>query len=259
MLRSLSQFVRRFNPFAEPTIRHLWVYLRAFYLIRVRGRLRTLASQDAVKANVAHNMRSIYSANRRMYLLLYPLAIIETLDAQSRILVIGPRNEFDLYTLAGLGFRLENIVGLDLITYSPHVQLGDMHDMQFEDQSFDAVVCGWTLSYSTDPRRAAREILRVTRPGGIVAIGVEYSILDRQAEQSLLGYQLQELDKIGQRINSTSQLKALFEGQVGHVYFEHDAPNKVSHSATGLAANVSNVALVFSRAATTLPVPSVQP
>lgn len=258
MLRSLIQLLRRFNPYADPTIRHLWVYVRAIYLIRIRRRLRTLDSQDAVKANVAHNMRSIYSANRRMNLVLFPLAIIETLAAHSRILVIGPRNEFDLYTLAGLGFRIDNVVGLDLITYSPHVQLGDMHDMQFEDKSFDAVVCGWTLSYSTDPRRAAREMLRVTRPGGIVAIGVEYSNLSREAEQELLGYQLQELDKIGRRINSTGDIRALFEGEIGHVYFEHDAPQKVSHSAEGLAANVSNVALVFSRALVPAPAASEQ-
>lgn len=248
MLHRLIQSLRQINPLAEPTIRHYWVYLRALYFIRIRRRLRTLDSGDAVNANVSHNMRSIYGANRRMNLLLFPLAIIETLDIHSRILIIGPRNEFDLYSLVGLGFRIENMVGLDLISYSPHITLGDMHNIPFDDHAFDAVVCGWTLSYSTNPSRAAREMARVTRPGGIVAIGVEYSNMGPEDEKKLLGYQLQEFDKIEKRINSTADIKTLFEGEIGHVYFEHDAPLRVSHSADGLAKNVSNAAVVFSRA-----------
>ena len=249
MLLRLIQALKQINLFAEPTIRHFWVYLRALYFIRVKKRLRTLDSKDAVKANVMHNMKSIFSANRRMNLLLFPLAVIETLDAQSRVLIIGPRNEFDLYSLAGLGFQVDNIVGLDLISYSPYIKLGDMHDMPFEDRSFDAVVCGWTLSYSTNPRRAALEMTRVTRPGGIVAIGVEYSNLTPEDERKLLGYELQEVNQIAKRINSTADIKALFEGEIGHIYFEHDAPLKNSHSAGGLAKSVSNAAVVFSRTA----------
>lgn len=249
MLRRLTQFLGRINLLAEPAFRHLWVYLRAVYLVRIRRKLRTLDSSDALRANVSHNLRSIYQANRRMNLLLLPLATIETLGPQSRILVCGPRNEFDLYSLVGLGFRIENIVGLDLISYSPYIKLGDMHNMSFEDGEFDAVVCGWTLSYSTNPARAASEIIRVTRPGGLVAIGVEYSNLDAEAEHKLLGYRLQETNKLGHRINSTADIRSLFEGSVGHVYFEHDAPLKISHSADGHAGNVSNVALVFSRPA----------
>jgi SAM-dependent methyltransferase len=249
MLQRLIQSLKRINLLAEPTLRHYWVILRALYYIRIRKRLRTLDSGDAVKANVSHNMRSIYGANPRMNLLLFPLAVIETLNTGSRILVIGPRNEFDLYSLAGLGFRVENMVGLDLISYSPRVMLGDMHRMPFDDHAFDAVVCGWTLSYSTNPRQAALEMLRVTRPGGVVAVGVEYSELRPDEERALLGYQLQELDRIGKRVNSTADIKALFRGGIDHVYFEHDAPRKVSHSGSGFADKVSNVAVVFSRAA----------
>jgi SAM-dependent methyltransferase len=225
------------------------VVLRALYFIRLRKQLRTLDSEHALQANVMHNLRSIYGANRRMNLLLYPLAIIETLNARSRILVIGPRNEYDLYSLVALGFAIDNIVGLDLITYSPHIQLGDMHAMPFADASFDAVVCGWTLSYSTEPQRAAHEMARVVRPGGIVAVGVEYSDWQAEDEKKLLGYQLLERDKLAQRVNSSAAIKALFGPELGHVYFEHDAPRKVSHTAAGTRPDVSNVALVFSRAA----------
>ena len=244
-LLKMLRAVTRINLAIEPTLRHAWIYLRAIYFVKIRRRLRTLQSGDAVKANVMHNMKSIYAANKRMNLLLFPLSSIETLDHDAKILIVGPRNENDLYTLVGLGFRLGNIRGLDLISYSPHIDLGDMHSMPFADESFDAVVCGWTLSYSTNPGQAAKEMMRVAKPGGIIAIGVEYSHLTPQDERALIGYELQEFDKIGERINSTEAIKALFAGHIDTVFFEHDAPLKISHSADRFAPNVSNVAVVF--------------
>lgn len=181
-----------------------WVYLRAVYFILVRGRLRTLQSGDVVKANIMHNVKWIYGANNRMNLLLYPAAVIETLHADWRILIAGRRNENGLYSLVGLGLRLENIRRLDLMSYSPHIELGDMHAMPFADYSFDAVICGWTLSYSTNPAKAAREMMRIAKPGAIIAIGVEYSRFSPQDEQALIGYQIQEFDKTGDRIKSRS-------------------------------------------------------
>jgi SAM-dependent methyltransferase len=241
IFRRLSQI----NLAAEPTLRFIWVRLRAIYFIKFRRRLRTLDSAHAVKSNIAHNLKSIFGANNRMHLLLFPLAVIETLRRDARILVVGPRNENDLYTLVGLGFRLENITGLDLISYSPHIELGDMHAIPFADGTFDAVVCGWTLSYSTNPQRAADEFTRVVKPGGVIAIGVEYSTMTPEDETSLIGYNVQEFDRIGRRVNSTADLKALFSERIGTVFFEHDAPNRRTHTAAGLVEDVSNVALVF--------------
>ena len=242
VLRRFVRAAKRVNLAIEPTLRHAWVYFRAFYFIRIRRRLRTMNSEDAYKATVTHNIRSLYGANNRMNLLLFPLSVIETLNADSKILVIGPRNENDLYSLVGLGFKLQNILGLDLISYSRHIKLGDMHCLPFPDASFDAVVCGWTLSYSANPRKAADEIRRVARKGGIVAIGVEYSTMTQSDELQLVGYVIQDS---GRRINSTTDIKDLFGEAVGTIFFEHDAPNRFSHTATQLVSNVSNVAIVF--------------
>jgi hypothetical protein len=98
------------------------------------------------------------------------------------------------------------------------------------------------LSYSTQPDKAAAEIRRVTRKGGIVAIAVEYSTMSPDDEVRLLGYAIEDSAR---RLNSTKDLEDLFLGHVGRVYFEHDAPNRISHSALQLMPNVSNVALVF--------------
>ncbi len=52
----------------------------------------------------------------------------------------------------------------------------DVRDLsQFADVSFDAVLCGGPLSHLADPEdrvRATRELVRVTRSGGLVCLGV---------------------------------------------------------------------------------------
>jgi SAM-dependent methyltransferase len=247
LVRKIVSSLASINLLALPAVCHYYTVIRAFYFVKIKRRLRVLNSDSTVSANASHNLRSLFRANHRMQLLLYPLATIETLHRKANILVIGPRNENDLHRLSGLGFEARGVIGLDLLSYSPRIQLGDMHAIPFPDGCFDAVVCGWTLSYSTRPQLAIDEMLRVTREGGIIAIGVEYSTMDEADEKALTGYVIQEPDKAGKRINSTQALRELCRDHIGHVYFEHDAPNRVSHSRHGLAKDVSNVALIFSK------------
>jgi SAM-dependent methyltransferase len=48
----------------------------------------------------------------------------------------------------------------------------DMHSLSFADASFDGAVCRWGLMLVPDMRTGAREIARVLRPGGRVALAV---------------------------------------------------------------------------------------
>jgi SAM-dependent methyltransferase len=48
----------------------------------------------------------------------------------------------------------------------------DMADLSFEAASFDGVLCRWGLMLVPDLEGAAREIARVTRPGGRAAVAV---------------------------------------------------------------------------------------
>jgi SAM-dependent methyltransferase len=45
---------------------------------------------------------------------------------------------------------------------------GDAHDLPFGDGWFDLTVCHFLLMWCRDPARAAQEMVRVTRPGGVV-------------------------------------------------------------------------------------------
>jgi ubiquinone/menaquinone biosynthesis C-methylase UbiE len=46
----------------------------------------------------------------------------------------------------------------------------DLQNLEFSDNSFDAAASGYTLCVVADPVRALEEILRVTRPGALIAI-----------------------------------------------------------------------------------------
>ncbi len=50
-----------------------------------------------------------------------------------------------------------------------HFDVGDARSLPFADEAFDAVVSGLVLNFVPQPDRAAAEMARVARPGGIVA------------------------------------------------------------------------------------------
>jgi hypothetical protein len=218
--------------------------LRFLYFAGLRGRLRTMNSAQAYATTIRHNLRGLNDhRTKRMQRLIEPLHAVETLDEDSHILVVGPRTESDLLMLRALGFR--HVRGLDLISYSPWVDLGDMHRMPYADDTWDAVMLAWCLTYSREPHLVAREVVRVAKPGALVGVGLEYSTLTPHDVSSLVGYEINTEDG-PPPANSVADIRALFENAVDHVYFDHDAPCRRSHASSGLVKDVSQVVLLFS-------------
>lgn len=229
-----------------PAVQIALVRARILYFVNIRRQLRTLDSDFAFKTTIMNNMKGLRHYNGRTDILIRPLSIIESLPTDAALLIIGPRNEHDLFSAIGHGFAPGRVRGLDLISYSPMIDLGDMHATPYPDAAFDAVVVGWTLSYSRDPHQFAREILRIVKPGGLVAIGVEYSTLTEEDSVALSGYAIQESEYLAKRINSTQEIRDIFGDSVDHVFFDHDAPRRRSHTRDGMIEDVSAVATIFS-------------
>ncbi len=85
-------------------------------------------------------------------------------------LSIGPRwvTEIEFFRKI-LGFKRH--IGLDLFSNDETlVKVGDMHQMPFEDRHFQMVFIKNTVDKSYDVRRLVAELLRVTRPGGIIIV-----------------------------------------------------------------------------------------
>ena len=70
--------------------------------------------------------------------------------------------------------NLEYITG-DLISPIADVKM-DLHDIPFEDNTFDVVMCNHVLEHVSDYNRCMRELFRVMKPGGwgIFQVPVDY-------------------------------------------------------------------------------------
>lgn len=195
------------------TARYLWY-------VRVRRQLRTLSEDQpgVTERTVFHNLLGLADrAVVRSSKLVRPLSALETLGPDARVLSIGPRTEGELLNLVGHGFRPEYIRGVDLISYSPWVDLGNMHSLPYPDSSFDATIMSFVLSYSDQRELAAAEMVRVTRPGGVIAVGVEWNPLTDEEICDRYGYTV----GTGERITSVEQMLGYFGDHVGHVYYHH--------------------------------------
>jgi len=214
MLR-LTRFMR-----VKP-ICNLVFRLRYLYYVRIRRNVRSYDDpQGADDKGLKHNLAAILHGkpSDRILKLIMPLSVIDRMTTESKVLAIGCRYETDLLYLAAYGFHPKNIRGLDLLSYSPWVDLGNMHAMPYADSSWDAAVMGWVLTYSTEPTRAAKEVVRVVKRGGLVAIGI--TVVSEN--------QLDELKHENRLIASTAQILnvddvlALFGEYVENIYFRHD-------------------------------------
>ncbi|MDX2776639.1 methyltransferase domain-containing protein [Streptomyces caniscabiei] len=80
--------------------------------------------------------------------------------------------EFGAASMTGVDLSAESIRLADE-TYPSHVfKVGDMHALEFQDQSFDFVYSSLTVHYSEKPLEVYKEIVRVLRPGGTFQFSV---------------------------------------------------------------------------------------
>ena len=148
-----------------------------------------------------------------------------------KVLTIGPRTEAEIFMLTACGFDPANITGLDLISYSDFIKTGDMHDMPFEDNSFDVVILGWVLAYSDDPAKAAQEVMRVATPDAVIAVGCEYTPFTEE--------ELKERGSMvshGGKYNSADDILDLFGDEVARVYLRDDLHPDDRDKADGIKA-----------------------
>lgn len=218
-----------------------FAYTQARLMLRTIGRKWRRQPHGSQEVTVDHNLKSLRSFNTRNEKLLLASMCVEDIE-QSRTLIIGGRTEEEIFMFRGYGFR--DVTAVDLISYSPLVVEGDMHDLPFEDGSFDFVFCAYTLVYSKEPSKAAREFVRVLRDGGTVAVSVEYSPWEKRAEiqQALLGYTITP----GEKLENVDDILKLFEPHVKSVFVRYDAEKKKHHTAEGLVKNPSPIMAIFS-------------
>ncbi|MBU6953029.1 class I SAM-dependent methyltransferase [Hahella sp. HN01] len=141
-----------------------------------------------------------------------------------RVLTVGPRSESELLCLISSGFNENNIRGLDLFSFSPYIDAGDMHAMPYPDHSFDIIILGWVLAYSKDNKKAAQEVLRVAKPGAHIAIGCQVQeIVDEAYWEQWSKANNKPHVTAGTKFKHTNELLALFGTSIDRVIFQEDA------------------------------------
>ena len=95
------------------------------------------------------------------------------LNSDTKALCLGARTGQEVVALKELG--VEDSVGIDIVPQEPNVTLGDVHNLEFEDDSFDFVYTN-ILDHSIDPRKMLNEAERVLKPTGLLFIQIQLGI-----------------------------------------------------------------------------------
>jgi hypothetical protein len=195
-----------------------------WYLYIINTPLKSYQSRDKGTAGVEYSKKYFkrYSPDARIYWPLFLLLSIPDLVKKS-LLILGPRYETELLLANSLGFEPAGLKGLDTHSYSPLIDVGDMHSMSYEDSSFNNIICGWTLSYSTEPKRAGTEMSRVLAPGGYLIVSVHK--VDINFDEKIDG-----VLRPAERIQTLEHLDSIFEELVRVAGFEPQIIGESSHT-----------------------------
>jgi hypothetical protein len=179
-------------------------------------------SPGTIENTLEHNLKYLHEGaalGRPDFLIniIRSLNVFLSRHAEMKVLTVGPRTEAEIFGLAAAGFVPRNIRGLDLISYSPFVDVGDMHNMPYEDNSFDVIILGWVLGYSQDIPKAAAEVARVGKLGAFVAIGHESNPFPREIFEQERGFSLE-----GTEFDDTADILRYFEEYTESVLFRQD-------------------------------------
>lgn len=84
------------------------------------------------------------------------------LPNDANCLCVGARTGQEVYSLQKLGF---SAIGIDIVECKPLVEIGDMHNLKYKDDTFDFIFCN-ILDHSLYPEKSISEIERVLKKKG---------------------------------------------------------------------------------------------
>jgi SAM-dependent methyltransferase len=160
-------------------IRIIIGFFRWFYYVKILKRTKILDNTSSIEGTLEHNLQPLKNfplvdfTMKRMDRLLSIANTFEFLNNNSNFLIIGPRTESDIFKLKYY-FPFCKIHSIDLISYSPLIELQDAHNTNFLDNYFDCIISGWVIKYSHNKKKMLNEMVRITKNGGIIILGFEF-------------------------------------------------------------------------------------
>lgn len=204
----------------------LFVVKLRYRFLKKNLKIKEDGSASIGKKTISHNMSafedldSAFGCGERMGLLIYPVVAYNSFHAidkgKQKVLIVGCRTEDDIYWMKSFGFQ--QTIGLDLISYSKHVMIGDIHKTDFKDATFDVVMLGFMIAYSKDPLTVVKECRRILKPGGLLGIAIDY--IPNFDKNNLVPPQ-------ENTINSTADIISVIDATTKHkILFEYDHHNE---------------------------------
>ena len=210
--------------------------IRFFWFTRVaRKKLKTFALIDKSSAGLGYSKSHFvkYGPDARIHWTMFLLVSIPDLD-KSSLLILGPRYETEILLAHSLGFKKRSVRGLDTYSYSPLIDVGDMHKLPYNTSSYKNIICGWTLSYSADPQKAADEMDRVLQPGGYIVLSVQKVAND--FKETINGIPsgehriqtLAQFDKLFANLKRVAGFEPMSVGDSSHLLVAYHKPEEVN-------------------------------
>lgn len=152
--------------------------------------------------------------------------------------------------LAAKHFAVREYVGLDHSTASLEIARkvaeeesfdrfvaveGDLFSIPYSNDSFDVVMCQGVLMTTTDPFRGLEELVRVCRPGGLVAIYVYNTWnhwrhnLQKDKVSRLAGESLTKRFEVAHRLYGTKPVEEMTPEETATFYDQYCIPYKSEH------------------------------
>jgi len=95
------------------------------------------------------------------------------LNSETKALCVGARTGQEVVALNEMG--IVDAIGIDIIPHEPSVIHGDMHNLDFEDETFDFVYTN-VIDHSIDPSKMMAEMERVLKVGGYLFLQCQVGI-----------------------------------------------------------------------------------
>lgn len=191
------QMMTKFTPVIRtnfPKLKHLLVYIimtplriwRYIIFLRYKSQLNTITPHQSreYEAYLYNQLKRTLPKKNAPIQLRTNLLVDRTADfvnlSISDVLCIGCRNSAEIDHFHCNGSK--SVIGIDLFSDHQNIYIMDMHYMTFPDNSFDVIYSSHSLEHSHDVSQVTLEIIRILRPGGIIAIEVPIAYQTRGAD-----------------------------------------------------------------------------
>jgi SAM-dependent methyltransferase len=141
----------------------------------------------------------------------------ERAGRRSSVLCIGCRNGVELDEFRARGFG--DVTGIDLFSQRHDIEVMDMHELAYSDDSFDVVYCSHSLEHSYDVQTVVGEIARVARAGALVAVEVP------------VGVRASDADRV--EFSDLDELREVFEPLAGEEVWADEQPPRTAANDQG--------------------------